>query len=670
MARIMAGKDVAGQDVRAVLIETASNQSFVFQSNKLRDIVGASDLIARVGTEWAMAAAECVGGPATRKDSYGQADPTLAARIKYLEEAPKLGANAATLVEPVVCTSGKAVFLVRDKAAGEEIIYRVTRRALEEAPGLTVRGAVSGPFQLIDTATAKATTAVEVGEIIDALFKTVERLRLDLPPAEARFPFHPMVEPCAVTGLPGEGYFEDDGDPEHVLLSASSIAKRLVAKPEDRAEHEPWTAFERAEADLERAISRNPSGFQSELDWQAVVHADGNGFGQIFLDLASYCAAYAKARGYNSDGEVPTARVYFDLYRELSIALDVVGVHALRAAVSTLSTIKEKRRVRDADGRRKNETRDAIPLAVSVMGGDDLTCVSSGACAIEFTRAYLQAFEGLVDAPTLPPLHTGDTMRDNVISALVHQTKGKKRFGAAAGIAIVKTHHPLHRAFELAEELTKSAKGLVKRELESPALSALDFQVVYGDTSSDLGALRSAWTHLTNTAGADGARKERRSHVAYARPYLVSTNQSRISASNDEERAKRQVQFERRHIMRLDEARAELQKQDKDRKPAFPRSQQHEMREAVLAGPAIADARLKLIAKRYKDRGVAWSCFGGDDTTLFFQDYEGPLDENGGVEIDYMTRLLDAMDLVDIKPKQHEPAPSADVAPATKGADQ
>lgn len=185
----------------------------------------------------------------------------------------------------------------------------------------------------------------------------------------------------------------------------------------------------------------------------------------------------------------------------------------------------------------------------------------------------------------------------------------------------------------------------MKKDLDAPGLTALDFQVVYGDTSSDLKALRSEWTHRIGTRNERTTTSERQSDFAYARPYLVSSDLSRMPASSDEERAERQARFDCRHIRRLEEAVAQLKKKTKDDRPAFPRSQQHEMREAVLASRTIADARLRLISARYHE--VGWSAFGGNASTLFFKDYESKPDAPL-IEIDRMTRLLDAMDLVDI----------------------
>jgi hypothetical protein len=132
-----------------------------------------------------------------------------------------------------------------------------------------------------------------------------------------------------------------------------------------------------------------------------------------------------------------------------------------------------------------------VPL---VFGGDDVTVICEGCQAVGFAESYLRAFEGATSAVSLD----GFT---SVIPTLVDPAteKRKEGSGGGAGIAIVKPHHPFHRAYDLAEELTKSAKT-TKTILRSKTLrnvdviSALDFQIVYDDAASDLEKLRRVWS--------------------------------------------------------------------------------------------------------------------------------------------------------------------------------
>ena len=90
-----------------VVIETASNQRYVFGTNKRRANIGASHLIHLVGTKWLDAAVESKNG-----------------------------------VEIVVRSSGKAILLVEDREVGKLIVKNISGRALRKAPGLGVWGAV------------------------------------------------------------------------------------------------------------------------------------------------------------------------------------------------------------------------------------------------------------------------------------------------------------------------------------------------------------------------------------------------------------------------------------------------------------------------------------------------------------------------------------------------
>ena len=104
-----------------VVIETASNQAFVFASNKQAVNVGASELISRVGMAWVPEA------------------------VAHLVE--KDGAR----VEKIVLVSGKALLIIDTEEHGRAIIRAVTERALREAPGLQVWGVVD-PEPIADDA--------------------------------------------------------------------------------------------------------------------------------------------------------------------------------------------------------------------------------------------------------------------------------------------------------------------------------------------------------------------------------------------------------------------------------------------------------------------------------------------------------------------------------------
>ncbi len=103
------------------VIETASNQAFVFASNKQAVNVGASELIFQVGSTWVPEAVE------------------------------QLRKREPVEVEEVVLASGKALLIADTEEHGRSIIRVVTERALREAPGLPVWGVVD-PEPLVDDA--------------------------------------------------------------------------------------------------------------------------------------------------------------------------------------------------------------------------------------------------------------------------------------------------------------------------------------------------------------------------------------------------------------------------------------------------------------------------------------------------------------------------------------
>src|SRR5262249_18890998 len=146
------------------------------------------------------------------------------------------------------------------------------------------------------------------------------------------------------------------------------------------------------------------------------------------------------------------------------------------------------------------ENRDVVlPILPILLGGDDMTVVCDGQAALRFTHDFLTGFER----------QTADLQTKNeelqrelsgVIPQIAENALGKSRLSACAGVAIVKPHFPFSAAYDLSEQLIRSAKQ-VKKELlntnqkdtpEPPPYpcSALDFHALYDASGSNLSHIR------------------------------------------------------------------------------------------------------------------------------------------------------------------------------------
>ncbi|WP_329423571.1 hypothetical protein OG339_24240 [Streptosporangium sp. NBC_01495] len=406
-----------------VMIGTAGNQRYIFSSGKRQEIVGASDLIARVDGAWADEALE--------KVFRG-----------FVKSEWRIESHDAELL---VAGAGGITVLVRDQEAGRRLVTELTRRALKEAPGLDVCGVV---------------VEYVPGELADAIGRARTELaavREARPGPQARFLRLPLVEDCASSGLPAEAIrFEGKGEPAQPR-SAAAVAKLDAYRP----------ALDRMAAVGNAHTGRRAMrGIVDELglntEWVAVVHADGNGLGELFRTLGE------SVRG---EGD----RAYADALRAFSLGVDRCGKGAFQEAL--------RRTTEELGG------EGPLPVLPLVLGGDDLTVVCAGEVALPFTRHYLEAFEK-------------ETAAEPLLAPMLARS-GRTNLGAGAGVAIVKRNYPFHFAYELAEKLTEvEAKGVKGWG------SALAFVVLFESAAPDLKRIRAS---VTLSGGSGGT----------ASPYLV-----------------------------------------------------------------------------------------------------------------------------------------------------
>ncbi|MCK9878662.1 hypothetical protein MXD59_23345 [Frankia sp. Ag45/Mut15] len=599
-----------------VLLETSGNQAYIFDTNRRRENVGASHLIASLG-EWTIDELVALG---------------LAAR-----DAVSQARVPAAPAEVLTTAAGRVQVLVTDPQRGRALVAAVTRRALVRAPGLDVCGVVI-PFDWSETGTGgSGATGRSLPAATREASGLLSRVRAARPAQpSARFARLPIVEHCRSSSLPAAGLY-DPVDGKTVRAAAQAGLLDELEKPEPssafsqaklRAVDGPRTAADldvvesaydrladlllapvqhgpgkRGETPDETAPARSETArraletianhLQYDQEWVAVVHADGNGLGQVFRDLGTEIA------------DRP-ARECADILRDFSQAVEKATLDAYLAAVDELVRLDPPRPPTSAPDAQPDDPHARLRVEVLplILGGDDLTVICAGSVALAFTAAYLRALEE----------HTQIRLGTVVDRHRLRRTRAG-RLTAKAGVAIVKRAYPFSSAYRLAESLMEEAREIKTR---AAGASGLAFHVLYDTAAADLDSLRARLTL------ADGER-------LYAQPYLVT----RPDGGWDGWAARH------RWVDLLDQVAA-LQKPAAGREGrALPRSQTHDLRAGLQLGRRVADARYRgLRAAAGTDRydGLDRLAAPGATDTLFWDDADQPDAPR------WVTRYLDAMD--------------------------
>jgi len=462
--------------------------------------------------------------------------------------------------------------------------------------------------------------------IHDAVVKVhrkLENLRHRIPSNQQRFLRLPHVEPCATSGLPAERI--EKFEPQAKAYSKLSISKRnSLVSAKGPSEFDKGRISNTLKTIFGIELPRNLEKFEEvfpKTKWLGVIHADGNGLGEIFLKFNEHL-------GTNEDG-----RTYVEAYRKFSISLDICTTNATGYALKNLQMEVTK-----------ETSQGEVPIIPLVLGGDDLTLLCDGEYSLKFAKDFLEQFER--ETQTLNRTQElGDLKKDHAFREIVEQLKieiggeqrdiipfiaghafGVRRLGIYAGVAIVKPHYPFHQAYELAEQLLRSAK-LVKREVPLPC-SAVDFHVLYDSSGVELGEVR-------NKLKVDDNKT-----YLYAKPYVVTPEKELKKADQNEWlRPRTWHNLETRVCaMRATE--------DEDRaKRKLPNSQMHHIRESLQRGKGETDSEVNLFSHRYKKKGFDNLLWKKDEPkSLFFPEKH----KADGVEVyGYTTHFLDALDVVD-----------------------
>ena len=595
-----------------VLIETSGNQNYIFSTNKLRENIGASELTYRAGTEWVLKAVEKIThivlwDEDTTKLRKNLLNPILNKSIE----------NSDSVVEVLIATSGKALLLTKEYENAKQIVQEVTLKAIKEAPSLDICGVISSPFDW----NSPSFKEHGLGSVNREVHKKFEIARSQRPSPISRFLRLPVVDECATSGLPASPKidkrsgknissvsFSKQSENEEAFIRVARLLKNDVRQ----------IRFAKNIGELDRLFGESEKSSNStdqdadglddnddKMAWRAIIHADGNGLGEIFLNFDQYTSS-------NRD--------YVDKYRRFSLALDVCTESAFLKALNVFSG--------NPESNQNISVKRKIPIIPLVLGGDDLTVVCDGRYALNFTHEFLRAFEQ----------ETAKTEQyGGIIADVAKEALNVNRLSACAGVAIVKLHFPFSVAYELAESLMKKAKEVKKviqypnpdpQKVTSYPCSALDFHILYDSSDVKLNQIRKK------------IELDDEQTLLYRRPFVVTPVEKLKPATNTE-------WAEFYHWKHLLERVKVLNARDENGKYKLPNSQTHDLRSGLFLGQKEADARYQLIRDRYVNRDKEENeapdkykdirVLEGDDKSLF------SLTEVKGKQI-YVTALIDAID--------------------------
>ena len=411
-----------------VVFGAVSIQRYIFQSNRLKEIIGASylakfwfddGLIASIKT------ANC-SLDTTAWDAYTD-NPSIS-----LPENP-VGMTAD--VNVIYIGGGNAALLCRNRDIATRVVKKWSRELLEKAPGLRV--------------------AVGYSEVNDSLTNAYNTALKELAHCEEALPFGdalyslPVVRTCTTTGLPASVLSREDNN-QNDWISQSAASKREqvgTANKPGKAQDNIADEFESVLKDKQRfAIELDKLGGGEGQSYIAVVHADGNGMGALLNRVVSENTEDTK---------------FLHHIRAFSASVSRLSQNALE------ETLQHFQELLPLEGLR--QSKNIFPFRPIVYGGDDLTFVCDGRVGLHLAAYYLQAFaKGKI------------------------QVSGEcQSIDACAGVAIVHTKFPFAQAYGFADVLCGLAKSHRLKSL-NPTGSWLDFQIIQEGVTGSVTALRNA----------------------------------------------------------------------------------------------------------------------------------------------------------------------------------
>ena len=306
-------------------------QGFIFETNKLREIAGASELVEQICTTEFILHLE------------KELKPT-----KYNEDSK------------LILAAGNIKYIFDSFEDCQKVVDSFAKKVMEIAPGITISQAV-----------VKYKGDEPSKDDINLL---EERLKTQRNKAIRQHGLGLMIsERSRSTGNSGISWSKNKKEEKSVVIDAAQVVKQKASNKSKNS------LMEKLVGDYRKEDKYYPFEMEHLVDnqqneWIAVVHADGNSLGLLIQEMVKSIEDNGKSV---KEG-----------FSEFSKQLDAATTKAANDAFEkVIKEDYENRIAQDQNNKRR------LPIRPVVIGGDDLTVIIRGDLAIDFTNEFLNAFQ-------------------------------------------------------------------------------------------------------------------------------------------------------------------------------------------------------------------------------------------------------------------------------------
>lgn len=379
----------------AVLVDTVSIQRYIFGSNKLKENIGASYIIEQ--KIYGDLLQQCL--PDNFPMTHWKNNPN-----DILPSGFNIGIG--------YIGGGNALLLFNNKKDADKFINEFSLRVLLAYPGIKLA------FGRIDDF---APTNFQDGRkrLQQSIINNRNLYTVNVLPFK-----HGIVDDCPLSNEAQEVFHQSSG--KHI--------SKMSAIKFDECKEAQQKLIETYQTEL-----KNKYIFTDELDqlsqqedkgYIAVVHVDGNGMGQRFIECEDLPALRKLSSAVSNLADTAMTQLIghvVDLFEQGKLNEE----NGFKLNEYQL-TKEEEKDATDDEKLWKNEKRKILPIRPIIVGGDDITFVCEGRLGVH--------------------------LAEKLIEFMTKTDVDGKTISACGGVAVVHTKYPFYRAYQLSEELTKQAK--------------------------------------------------------------------------------------------------------------------------------------------------------------------------------------------------------------------